>query len=83
MQGVKLNSSILKRGKLVYFQNLVDLYLTQAYNAIPALSMIHANDKCVGVNHGTFEGTVSNLLGTTQKVTNSSPNVIEIANERV
>ena len=56
MQGVKLNSSILKSGKLVYFQNLVDLYLTQAYNAIPALSMIHANDKCVGVNHGTFEG---------------------------
>ena len=53
------------------------------YNAILALSMINANDKCVGVNHGTFEGTVSNLLGTTQKVTNSSPNVTEIANERV
>ena len=38
---LNLNGSILKYGKLVYFQNVVNLYLTQAYNAIPALQIIH------------------------------------------
>ena len=33
----KLNGPILKYGKLVYLQNVVNLYLTQAYNAITAL----------------------------------------------
>ena len=37
IQGHKFNSSILKYEKFVYFQNVVNRYLTQAYNAIPAL----------------------------------------------
>ena len=36
-QGQKLKDCISKYGKLAYFQNVVNLYLTQAYNAIPAL----------------------------------------------
>ena len=37
IQGQKLNGSILKYGKLAYFQSLVNLYFTHGYNAIPAL----------------------------------------------
>ena len=37
IKGRKLHGSILKHGKLAYFQNVVNLYLPQAYNAIPAL----------------------------------------------
>ena len=38
------------------------MYLTQAYNVLLVLSI---NDTYVGLNHGTFEGAVNNLLGTT------------------
>ena len=34
IQGQKPKGSVLKYGKLVWFQNTVSLYLTQAYNAI-------------------------------------------------
>ena len=37
IKGRKLHGSVLKYGKLAYFQNVVNLYLPQAYNAIPAL----------------------------------------------
>ena len=41
IQGQKLNGSILKYGKLVYFQNAFNLSLTQAYDATLALQVIH------------------------------------------
>ena len=36
IQVKKLNGSFLKYVKLVYFQNVINLYLTQTYNAILA-----------------------------------------------
>ena len=68
IQGQKLNASILKYGKLLYFQKVVNLYLTQTYNAISK----YVNDTYVGVNYGTIEGAVNKLLGY-KKVTNGYP----------
>ena len=41
IEGQKFNGSITKYEKLVYFQNVVNIYLNQAYNATPALLMRH------------------------------------------